>query len=180
MEVFMRIMHSAATAFAVAALVGCNQDTGPAAVAAPQLDQIEGESGPSASGHANWVNRMNEDVSLSFHGREKDGVVDGHFVQWVTSTAGVRRENVGTIDCLRIVGTQDAVLSGIVLENANPALVGAVQIFSVHDDGEGVDAVDRRSPLTFQAPAAGINCQNFTPAAATVTPLESGNIQVKP
>ena len=176
----MRSMHHTVAALAVAALVGCNQDSGPAAVAAPQLDQVNGESGPSASGHANWINRMGEDVSLSFHGREKDGVVDGNFVQWVTSTAGVRRENVGTIDCLRIVSPQDAVLSGIVLENANPALIGAVQIFSVHDDGEGADAVDRRSPLTFRAPEAGINCQNFTPAAASLTPLESGNIQVKP
>ena len=176
----MRFSHCIAVAFSLAAVVGCNQDTGPAAVAAPQLDQVNGESGPSASGHANWVNRMGEDVSLSFHGREKDGVVTGHFVQWVTSTAGVRRENVGTIDCLRIIGTQDAVLSGTVLENANPALVGAIQIFSVHDDGEGVDAVDRRSSLTFRAPSLGVDCQNFTPLAATSTPIESGNIQVKP
>jgi hypothetical protein len=176
----MRVMLRSASAFTLAITFACARDSGPAAVVAPQLDQIEGESGPSASGHANWTNAMSEDVSLSFHGREKDGVVTGHFVQWVTSVEGVRRENVGTIDCLRIIGTQDAVLSGTVLENANPALVGAIQIFSVHDDGEGADAVDRRSSLTFRAPSLGVDCQNFTPLAATSTPIESGNIQVKP
>ena len=174
----MRIVRHSATV-ALAALVACGQDSS-SAVTAPQLDVESAASGPSASGHANWINLMGEYVSLSFHGREKDGVVTGQFVQWVTSVAGERRENVGDIDCLRIVGPQDAVLSGTVLENANPALVGAIQIFSVHDDGEGVDAVDRRSNLTFRAPSTGVNCQNFTPPAATSLPIESGNIQIRP
>ena len=176
----MRIAHRATAVLALVITVACARDSGPAAVTAPQLDQSDGESGPSASGHTNWINARGEYVSTSFHGRDKNGVVEGNFVQWVTSVDGVRRENVGTIDCLRIIGTQDAVLSGRVEENANPALVGAVQIFGVHDDGEGADAVDRRSPLTFRAPAAGVDCQNFTPAAATFTPIEGGNIQVKP
>jgi hypothetical protein len=175
----MRIVQQSATALALAALVACGQDSR-SAVTAPQLDVESAASGPSASGHANWINNNAEYVSLSFHAREKDGVVTGHFEQWVTSVDGVRRENVGDIDCLRIVGPQDAVLSGPNLENANPALIGAIQIFSVHDDGEGVDAVDRRSGLTFRAPSLGVNCQNFTPPEATSRPIESANIQVRP
>jgi hypothetical protein len=93
--------------------------------------------------------------------------------------AGVRRVNKGDIDCLMIVGPRDAVLSGPVHENANPALIGMTQIFRVQDRGEGsTDPEDTQSPLFFRHPTTGITCRNFIPPV--ITPIESGNIQVKP
>jgi hypothetical protein len=177
----MRNLQHVAAVLALSVSVGCGDEKG-ADVMAPQLDVAEAEpaSGPSASGHGNWTNAAGEGVSRSFHGREKDGVVTGVFVQWVTAVTGVRRKNVGDIDCLRLIAPNDAVLSGPIKENANPLLIGQTQIFRVYDDGEGSDAVDRQSGLTFRAAASGVNCQNFTPPDASVTAIRSGNIQVRP
>jgi hypothetical protein len=93
---------------------------------------------------------------------------------------GVKRVNKGDIDCLMILpDSRDAVLSGPVHENVNPALVGMTQIFRVRDNGErNGDPEDAQGPLFFRDPATGINCRNFVPPV--VTPIESGNIQVKP
>ena len=162
-------------------VAGCHEPERPLSPSSgAALVSVSGNSaGPSASGHANWFNALGEYVSRTFNAREKDGIVHGNFVQHVTSTAGVRRVNKGDIDCLRILGPGDAVLSGPVHENANPALVGTTQIFRVRDNGEGSgDPEDAQSPLFFQPPTSGVNCRNFTPPV--VTPIESGNIQVKP
>lgn len=195
----MRSMHYAVASLALAVSIGCSQDTG-TAIAAPQLDQESaasgpsasahgnwtspaGEtvaSGPSASGHGNWINPAGEYVSRSFQGRKQDGVVRGEFVQWITALNGDRRPNKGDINCLRLISPQDAVLSGPITDNLNPALIGQTQIFRVYDDGEGADAVDRMGPLSFRTPESGLNCQNFTPPDGNVTPIESGNIQVRP
>ena len=175
----MRNMQHAAAFLALAVSIGCIEERG-TDVMAPQLDVAEAASGPSASGHGNWINAAGEDVSRSFQGREHDGVVHGQFVQWITALDGVRRANKGDIDCLRLLGPNEAVLSGPVTENVNPVLVGQTQIFRVYDDGEGSDAVDRMSGLTFRTPESGVNCQNFTNPAANTTPIESGNIQVRP
>jgi hypothetical protein len=171
------------TLLCAATLSGCAAEPASDALAPdllpPQLNASDDASGPSANGHANWINAAGEYVSRTFNAREKDGVVDGNFVQHVTSTAGVRRVNKGDIDCLMILGPRDAVLSGPVHENANPALIGMTQIFRVQDNGEGSgDPEDAQSPLFFRDPATGINCRNFVPPV--VTPIESGNIQVKP
>jgi hypothetical protein len=175
----MRNLQHAASALALAVLVGCSQDKG-TEIAAPLFDQETAASGPFAGGHANFVNLQLEEVSRSFHGREHDGVVSGTFVQWVTSVAGVRRENVGDIDCLRILNSQEAVLSGPIKENANPLLIGQTQIFRVYDDGEGSDAVDRAGGLVFRTAESGVNCQNFTPPDGSLIPISGGNIQVMP
>jgi hypothetical protein len=173
-----------ATLLCAAALFGCSGESTPNVVApdvlAPQLNSSGDASGPSANGHANWINAIGEYVSRTFNAREKDGVVDGNFVQHVTSTAGVRRVNKGDIDCLMILpDSRDAVLSGPVHENANPALIGWTQVFRVRDNGEGAgDPEDAQSPLFFFNPTSGTNCRNFIPPV--VTPIESGNIQVKP
>ena len=177
----MRNVQHAAAILVLAVAVGCIEEKS-TGITGPQLDVTEADAatGPSASGHGNWINTAGEGVSRSFHGREKDGVVTGHFVQWVTAVNGDRRRNVGDIDCLRLISPQDAVLSGRILENANPVLVGQTQIFRVYDDGEGSHAVDRQSGLTFRTPESGVNCQNFTNPDANTTPIESGNIQVRP
>jgi hypothetical protein len=165
-----------------AALVGCSpaaQGDARGKILAPEFNVSDASSGPSAEGHGNWINAAGEYVSRTFSARDKDGVVDGNFVQHVTATTGEKRVNKGDIDCLMILGPRDAMLSGPVHENANPALIGATQIFRVQDNGEGSKAVeDAQSALFFRDPATGINCRNFVPPV--VTPIVSGNIQVKP
>jgi len=182
----MPTLRHAATLLCAATLLGCSAESAPEVLApgvlAPQFDASGASSGRSASGHANWINALGEHVSRTFHAREKeDGIVEGNFVQHVTSVEGVRRVNKGDIDCLMLLGPNDAVLSGPVHENVNPALIGMTQIFRVQDNGEGSgDPEDAQSPLFFRDPAANppINCRNFVPPV--VTPIESGNIQVKP
>lgn len=181
----MRNLQHVAAVLALSISVGCTEDRG-TDVTAPQLDvaEVEAEAdpatGPSASGHGNWINPFGEYVSRSFHAREKDGVVTGQLIQWVTSTEGVRRRNVGDINCLRLISPQEAVLSGPIRENINPDIIGWTQIFRVYDDGEGVDAEDRQSGVTFRAPDSGVDCQNFTNPDANTTMILSGNIQVRP
>jgi hypothetical protein len=136
-------------------------------------------SGPSANGHSNWINAAGEYVSRSFVARDKDGVVTGNFVQHVTAVNGDKRVNKGDITCLRILGPNQAVLSGPIRENANPVLIGAIQIFRVVDNGEGSsDPPDMQSGLTFWNPASGVDCSTFTPPV--VTPILAGNLQVRP
>ena len=183
----MRNLQHVAAVLALSVSVGCIEEKG-TDIMAPQLDVAEAEpaSGPSASGHGNWTNAAGEYVSRSFHAREKDGVVTGEFIQWVTilnddqGKDGARRRNVGDIDCLRLISPNEAVLSGPIRENLNPLLIGWTQIFRVYDDGEGVDAVDRQSGVVFRAPDSGVNCQNFTNPDANTTMIFGGNIQVRP
>ena len=177
----MRNLQHVAAILALAVAVGCIEEKS-TGIMGPQLDvaQADPATGPSASGHGNWINPAGEYVSRSFHGREQDGVVRGQFVQWITALNGDRRPNKGDIDCLRLISPQDAVLSGPITENNNPALIGQTQIFRVYDDGEGADAVDRMGSVFFRTPESGLNCQNFTPTESNVTPIESANIQVRP
>jgi hypothetical protein len=148
-------------------------------VTAPALDATAAVSGPSASGHGNWFNAAREYVSRSFHARETEpGVATGSWVYHFTSPTGEKRTNRGTVTCLRILSPTDAVISGRVDETDNPALLGQTQIFRVHDAGEGSDDVDQMSALFARTPESEINCHNFTPL--NMTPIESGNIQVRP
>lgn len=165
--------------------LACGPDSG-RDIVSPQLSVAEGSSGPSASGHGNWINPAGEYVSRSFQGHEQaDGTVVGNFVQHITSTTGDKRVNKGDIDCLLVgpvaelgLGANEAVLSGPIHENVNPDVIGWTQIFRVQDNGEGSDPPDQMSGVFFRSPDSEINCRNFVPQ--TVTPNQSGNIQVKP
>jgi hypothetical protein len=171
----------ASACFAISTLLlalGCENDPGRDLVS-PQLDVLA--SRPSASGHGNWFNAAGEYVSRSFHGVTKeDGTVEGQFVQHITALNGDKRVNKGTIDCLRLLEPDEAVLSGTVEENITPSLIGQIQIFRIQDNGEGSnDSPDQMSALVFRQPGLGINCSNLTPLPAA-TPIEGGNLQVKP
>jgi hypothetical protein len=168
----------------VVLVLGCGPDSGRSLVS-PELDAL-GTSGQSASGHGNWFNAAGEYVSRSFHAITKeDGLVRGNFVQHVTAVTGEKRVNKGDINCLLIgpnaagLGPNEAVLSGTVEENVTPSLIGQTQIFRIQDNGEGSkDLPDQMSPLFFRTPESGIDCRSFLPPI--VTPIESGNLQVKP
>jgi hypothetical protein len=171
--------------FSLLLALGCENDPG-REMLTPQLDVLSSRA--SASGHGNWFNAAGEYVSRSFHGvTKKDGTVEGQFVQHITALNGDKRVNKGDINCLRLIGLNDddAVLSGPIHENANLALIGQTQIFRIQDNGEGSsdlpdepDQRDQMSPLFFRTAESGIDCSNFTPLV--VTPIEGGNLQVKP
>jgi hypothetical protein len=158
---------------------GCSPDS-TRDIMSPEMDVLDAPSGPSASGHGNWINPQGEYVSRTFHARENpDGMVEGNFVQHVTALTGEKRINKGDINCLLILSPTDAVLSGPIHEHMNPALIGQTQIFRIEDNGEGSDdSPDRMSGLFFRTPESGIDCRNFVPPI--VTPIEGGNLQVKP
>lgn len=159
--------------------LGCSRDS-TREIMSPELDVSDASSGPSASGHGNWFNPQGEYVSRTFHGRENaDGSVEGNFVQHVTALTGEMRINKGDINCLLILSPTVAVLSGPIQEHMNPALIGQTQIFRIEDNGEGSDdSPDRMSILFFRTPESGIDCRTFVPPV--VTPIEGGNLQVKP
>jgi hypothetical protein len=175
----MRVMSLGVPALALATLIGCDGSAHPSIVS-PRLDVADPASGPSASGHGNWINAAGEYVSRSFHAREVEpGVVEGSWEYHFTSPTGEKRMNQGEVNCLRIIAPNEAVISGRVLVTENPALLNQTQIFRVVDNGEGEgEAADRLSALFARSPESGIDCSNFTPP--NTTPIVSGNLQVRP
>lgn len=171
----MRHAHWAGAVLSLAAVVACGTDS-PRNIVSPRFSASGGSSGPSASGHANWLNGLGQEVHRSFHARDTDGVVEGNFVQHNTVT-GVDAK--GDIDCMRFLAPNEVELSGPVREHTDPALVGRTAIFRVADNGEGSkDPPDRMSGLNIQGALSKLNCRTFV--NPFFTPIESGNIQVKP
>ena len=155
---------------------GCGDDPAGELVS-PELEVLS--TGVSVSGHGNWINPQGEYVSRTFHGVVKDGgIVVGNFVQHITALNGEKRVNKSTVDCIRLLSPKEAVVSGTVEENINPAVIGQTQIFRVRDNGEGNDDPDEISALVFRQPATGINCSNLDPLPVR-SAIEAGNIQVK-
>ena len=175
----MRTMLLAGSLIALAAVPGCDRTSG-RSILSPQIDLVDAAASPSASGHGNWINAAGEYVSRSFHARESEpGVAEGSWEYHFTSPTGEKRVNRGEVHCLRIIPPNEAVISGRVLVTENPALLGQTQIFRVVDNGEGEGELgDRMSALFARTPESGIDCSNFTPP--NTTPIESGNIQVRP
>ena len=175
----MRAASIVVPILSLAGLFGCEGDAR-RGIVSPGLDLDNPAAGASVSGHGEWINPAGELVSRSFHARVMpDGTVQGEFVQWVTALNGDRRPNRGDLDCLRFITPNDAVVSGPVLVNDNPALLGVTQIFRVRDAGEGNDADDRMSSLFFREPGT-FDCQTLTPPETNMRPLEGGNLQVRP
>ena len=166
------------TACCVAVVGACAADSAPD-ILSPQADVETAASGPSASGHGNWTNAAGETVRRSFYARlMPDGSVRGEFIQHVTALDGTVRKNQSEIDCMHFLAPNDVVLSGVVKVNLNPAIVGQTQIFRMVDNGEGEGSADAQSPVFFRQPSTGLDCHTLVPNP--VTPIEGGNIQVRP
>jgi hypothetical protein len=176
----MPTLRHAATLLCAAILFGCSAESS-SKVLAPdaltlQLDASGSSSGPSASGHANWINPSGDEIHRSFQARAKDGVVEGNFVQHNKVSEFWAK---GDIDCLRLLSPNEAVLSGPIREGSFPGAMGLTAIFRVGDGGEGSnDPPDRTSGLNIQPAGSTLDCNTFV--NPTFTPIESGNIQVKP
>jgi hypothetical protein len=161
-------------------LAGC-ESRSPNQIVSPALNVsvATGSAGPAASGHANVTQAPGILRTFSFHGRQQpDGLVHGTYVNHNRLADVV---NQGDIDCLRLIGSNGAVLSGPARRHTVPGNVGFISLFRIEDNGEGeTDAPDRISGLFGFAPTAGVNCQTFTPPTETLRPIEGGNIQVMP
>jgi hypothetical protein len=177
----MPTLRNAATLLCTAMLFGCGAQSTSDVLApdglAPNFDASSGSSGPSASGHANWINPFTlDEIHRSFHALEKDGVVEGNFVQ-KNKVSGFWAK--GDINCLRLLSPNEAVLSGPIRESNIPANIGRTAIFRVGDGGEGSnDSPDRTSGFAIQPAGSTMDCKGFV--NPLFTPIESGNIQVKP
>jgi len=87
--------------------------------------------------------------------------------------------NHGEIDCLRLIGTNSAVMSGPVRKHTNPVFEGSRSLIRVDDNGEGADdPPDGVSMLTIFPPDSEFDCMTFTPAATF--PIVGGNVQIRP
>jgi hypothetical protein len=166
-----------------AALIACAPDSNPTAARAssPRLSDVslsEGESGPSATGHADVIQQPSgAKRTFSFEARVMpDGSVQGFYDNHNRQLGFV---NHGSVDCMRFINDHDVVMSGVVERSTNPANPpGATAIFRVIDNGEGADdPPDRISQLAIFAP--GPNCNTVTPMA-TLADIVGGNIQVRP
>jgi hypothetical protein len=173
----MPIPRRAAALLCAATLLGCNAAEPTSGISEPRLNVADAASGPSASGHANFLNRGGQLVRRSFHARVmQDGTVEGDFVQHNAVTGGVVK---GDINCLKFLGPTEAVLSGPLRVDTDSMVVGRTAIFRVGDGGEGSDASpDRMSGLLIPSAGSTLGCTNFV--NPFFTPIESGNIQVMP
>jgi hypothetical protein len=177
----MPTLRHAATLLCAATLFGCSAEStsevlAPDAVA-PRLDAFGASSGPSASGHANFINAAGQLVQRTFHARQKeDGLVEGNFVQHNTVLGLVIK---GDIDCLLLLGLNQARMSGPIREHTDPTFIGTTAIFRVADNGEGSnDPPDQISGLFTPGAGSTLDCKTFV--NPFFTPIQSGNIQVKP
>jgi hypothetical protein len=164
------------------ALLACGSDSRVADPLSPRFaaGQLStSPSGPSASGHASVIQQPSGALrTFSFHARVMpDGSVQGEYDNHNRQAGFV---NHGDIDCLRLIGTNGAVMGGPSRRSDNPAAgPGSRVIFRVEDNGEGAgDVPDRVSLLFLFPPGSTEDCQIFTPP--NTSPIEGGNIQVRP
>lgn len=133
-------------------------------------------SGPSANGQGSLSLPNEVSRRFAFHANTMpDGTVQGSGV--LTYTGGVLKIKFD-IDCLRVVGNT-ATMSGTVtkLDGSLPSafVPGSKVFFRVTDNGEGSnDNADQMSLLFLFSGGC-----NF-PGAVGQSPIEGGNIQVKP
>ena len=114
--------------------------------------------------------------------KKSNGSVTGHLVYQIrVSNIGIKMD----LDCVRFIGTNTAVLSGIVTQVSGDNIpfyiqVGSKAYFEVVDKGQGNDAApDLISDLFFPIGAGSSNANCTNRRARTYLPI-SGNIQVKP
>lgn len=133
-------------------------------------------SGPSASGHGN-LTTVGQLRTFSFTAvTHKDGSVTG---EAQLDNRGQGQKIHMAIDCLSVVGNT-AVVSGIVTISDPTGLEGVTGIFAVQDNGEGSKATARdRISLVFFF-TTGEDCTTFPFGDFPTSPIQGGNIQVKP
>jgi hypothetical protein len=180
MKVHMLASHRHVRLLCAATLIACSADSGGNAVA-PRFDVFQAspdESGPSVTGHINITQQPSGELrTFSFTARVMpDGSVQGQYVNHNRQGDAV---NHGEIDCLQLIGTNGAVLSGPIRKHTDPAFEGGRTIFRVEDNGEGADdPPDRVSLLSIFQPGPAPDC--ITRAPLNTSPIEGGNIQVRP
>ena len=139
------------------------------------LSSADAASGPSATG-GGWITFGASVELIAFTARQReDGTVTGQ-AEVHNQTAGVNLHI--DINCLRVVGNL-ATLSGIVTRTSDPFIEGFQAIFQVQDNGEGGNSQpDLMSLVNVYVVGTGVDCS--VPSEFDLTPLERGNVQVRP
>lgn len=160
------------------AAIGCSADSRRELVAPKFAISSELANGASASGHGNFTQAPGVLRTFSFEGRVMPNArVEGNYNNHNRLTGAI---NIGDIDCLRRVGTNGAVLSGIVRKHTDPSAVGRTTLFRVEDNGEGENAVPDRISIVFVLPLGSpLDCTSFTPPDGFMLPIEGGNVQIR-
>jgi hypothetical protein len=177
----MRSLRQSMALVVASGFIACSNEptaNGGLASRSSELLLSDNASGPLVTGHASVIQQPSGALrTFSFSARMMpDGSVKGEYVNHNRQGGFV---NHGEIDCLRLIGTNGAVMSGPIRKSDNPtAPPGGRTIFQVEDNGEGgTDAPDRVSML-FNFLAGGTeDCNNTT---LTTAPIADGNIQVRP
>lgn len=146
---------------------------------------------PFAGGHGNVIS-TGELRTFSFAVvRNADGTVTGN--------ADVKNRGLGVrlhieIDCLRFEAENRAIMSGLITQSSNPALVvpGRIAVFGVEDNGEGgaaptdrittiIDYAYPKSCIEFTFVGDSLrDVANLGVSVRALIPILSGNIQVQP
>lgn len=131
---------------------------------------------PKAFGHGN-LTRGGKLRTFSFTAvQHSDGAVTGEAA--LKNRAFDFRDHY-KIDCLKFEGPNRTIVSGPLTMSNDPNVVGFIGVFAVEDNSEGQDApIDRISGVFLFNPPT--SCSDFGFSDFELSPIEAGNIQVKP
>lgn len=164
----------AAIVLCATAIAGCSTDSRNE-ILAPEVSFAQGGVAASAHGHGRLFFGSDELYRrFSFTALASlDGSAKGEY-QFYSTVTDTRIH--GDVDCLRVIGNNVAVISGVSERSSNPLFpAGIYYVFTVVDNGEGETLLpDMISLLTPAAPNQ--TCLNFSPAPM---PTTEGNIQVR-
>jgi len=134
-------------------------------------------AGPTSATGAGTLTVLGELRNFGFSAVAVHGTIQG---QAQLDNRGQNLTDHLDIDCLKVVGNT-AVISGVITKS-NSGLEGDTGVFAVQDNGEGNNAApDRLSLVFFYGPQyAGTLCTFFTFNNFPTSPIEGGNIQVRP
>lgn len=150
-----------------------------------------GSSNSSAGGHGNLISG-GELRTFSFTVVENAaGTVAGQ-VEVKNRSLDVRAHI--DVDCVKFEAGNRAIVSGTITNSSNPGLIvpGRIGVFGVEDNGEGKSSpADRITTIPDYAPPKSCNeftfvdstlrdVANLAVVVRTLTPIENGNIQVRP
>jgi len=141
---------------------------------------------PEVTGHVDFT-RTNVTTGAITHYRYsvsaimRDGTVSGEFEEHIDLPSGIMQDSHAMVTCVTIEADGRTARVGGVVDRATPALPeGTEGWLTVQDNGEGAnDPPDRASAANAgMAGSAEFHC--LTGFNRTLTPIEHGNIQVRP
>jgi hypothetical protein len=104
--------------------------------------------------------------------------VHGQYVQNTTGLDGAKRVNAGDIDCITLIGTNTALVSGTIRRHTIPELIGLAVVFFVVDNGAGSSGTPDQVGSLSAFPPGEEDCTDLRLAGGDPFSIESGNVLV--